>query len=200
MSPASRPTSQKLSRVFSPSRRVPPGGKAGSAAELMRKASAPEPNSKSLTSPLAEIPHWRHGSPGASTPGRVSTPLRCSFSNSDPKVKADLKPDVRALSFAVELPPGAAADAGSSSTRGRTSRCKARPRSRSMTSTPLRCWRRCSRHRARPEACGHRHSATNWYSPAASSKRCCRHVSRFGPISYCATGATCRSVMDRTMS
>ena len=48
-------------------------------------------------------------------PGIYAATVR--FSNSDPKVKADLKPDVRALSFAVELPPGAAADAGSSSTR-----------------------------------------------------------------------------------
>jgi hypothetical protein len=39
-------------------------------------------------------------------------PATVRFSNSDPKAKADLKPDVRALSFFVERAPAGAANAG----------------------------------------------------------------------------------------
>ncbi len=44
-------------------------------------------------------------------------PAAVRFSNSDPKVNADLKPDVRALSFAVELAPGGVTGEGLPSAR-----------------------------------------------------------------------------------
>ena len=67
-------------------------------------------------------------------PGNYPATVR--FSNSDPDVKPDFKPDVRALSFAVDLVPDGLVPPCADTAR-RTSRCKARPRSPSMTYTRL---------------------------------------------------------------
>lgn len=58
-------------------------------------------------------------------------PATVRFGNSDSRVKSDLKPDVRSLSFSVDLPEGGAAPARPPG--GRISHCKARRFCRSTT-------------------------------------------------------------------
>ena len=127
-------------------------------------------------------------------------PATVRFSNSDPNVKPDYKPDVRALSFAVDLVPGGLAAPGANTARQDLSMqsattlpindlhafvvlvkvLTASSPARGLWSLPLR---RQVRLRANHD-----------------ESRSCRHGNRFDPISNCATGATCRSVTERRMS
>ena len=83
---------------------MPPPNNAGrSAVELTRRVSAPEPNSKSLTLPsdataelAARLAKGIFAKPGI-------YPAIVRFGNADPKVNSDFKPDVRSLSFSVDL-------------------------------------------------------------------------------------------------
>jgi hypothetical protein len=69
----------------------------------MRKVSPLEPNSKYLTLPSDAMLHWRRGSRGGifAKPGVYPAVVR--FANADPNINSDFKPDVRSLSFSVDL-------------------------------------------------------------------------------------------------
>ena len=82
---------------------LPPNNTGRSAVELTRRASAPEPNSKCLTSPpdataelAARLAKGIFAKPGV-------YPAIVRFGNADPKVNSDFKADVRSLSFSVDL-------------------------------------------------------------------------------------------------
>ena len=121
------------------------------------------------------------------------------FSNSDPKPKADFKPDVRALSFSVELGPAGPTGAGLTSARQDYSM-------QSATTLPINdvhAFAVLARVLAASSP-----ARSLWSLPVRDKLEFARSMirgklqarNRFGPISNCATSAMCRSGTGPRMS